>query len=131
VAWFAIAAVTGQPITIFGDGKQVRDVLFVEDLVESFLLAYEHRNQVAGEILNIGGGPRNVLSLLELIDILERRVGITITPSFEGWRPGDQKIFVSDVRKALSVLGWSPKTPVDKGVAHLVSWVEQVKERFR
>jgi CDP-paratose 2-epimerase len=130
VAWFTIAAVTGRPITIFGDGKQVRDVLFVEDLVTAFLKAYEMRDRISGEIFNIGGGPQNVLSLLELIEMLEQRLGISINPKFEEWRPGDQEIFVSDVRKAESVLGWEPTTSVGDGVPQLVSWVDGVKERF-
>jgi len=130
VAWFTIAAVTGQPITIYGDGKQVRDVLFVDDLVECFLLANEQRDRVAGKIFNIGGGPQHVLSLLELIDMLEKQLGSSITPRFKDWRPGDQKIFVSDVRRAEEGLGWGPVTNVDVGVGRLVSWVEQVKERF-
>lgn len=130
VAWFTIAAVTGQPITIYGDGKQVRDVLFVDDLVESFLLAHEQKDLVTGRIFNIGGGPKNLLSLLELIDMLERRLGISIAPRFEDWRPGDQKIFVSDVSRARAEFGWNPVTSVDEGVGRLVSWVDQVKERF-
>jgi CDP-paratose 2-epimerase len=130
VAWFTIAAVTGQQMTVFGDGKQVRDVLFVDDLVDSFLAAYERREEIAGQVFNIGGGPGNVLSLVQLIAMLKDRLGVSISPRFDDWRPGDQKIFVSDIRKAHGVLEWKPTTTVESGVSRLVSWVEEVKERF-
>jgi CDP-paratose 2-epimerase len=128
LAWFTIAALTGQPITIFGDGRQVRDVLWVHDLV----LAYERfiESDVPHGVFNLGGGPSFTLSLLELLDILSSHLGRPIEPSFADWRPSDQKVYVSDVRHVKDVLGWTPTTSPEAGVARLIAWVETNRERF-
>ncbi len=130
VAWFVIAAVLGRPLTIFGDGKQVRDLLFVDDLVAAFDRAFERRREVAGEVFNIGGGRQHQLSLLELLQLLRERLGVSIEPAFDDWRSGDQKIFVSDVGKARRLLGWRPSTGVERGVTALISWVEENAARL-
>lgn len=123
VAWFAIAALTGQPISIFGDGKQVRDVLWVGDLVEAYDAFLEGGPQVG--VYNMGGGPRNTLSLLELLDILRKEVGDVPPPRFDDWRPSDQKVYVSDIRRAQAELGWAPKVSPEEGVSRLVAWVRE------
>jgi CDP-paratose 2-epimerase len=123
VAWFTIRAVQGKPVTIFGDGKQVRDVLFVDDLVDCFHRCVERIGEVSGRIFNIGGGPDKTLSLLELIAILEEQTGRRMQVGYDDWRPGDQRVFICDVRKAEQELGWKPTTHAEEGVRKLHDWV--------
>jgi CDP-paratose 2-epimerase len=131
IAWFIIAAVTGKPITICGDGKQVRDVLFVEDLLDAYDLALLHIDQVAGKVYNVGGGPENVISIWkEFGPFLERQLGQKIPVQTKDWRPGDQRIFVSDIRKAAGELGWRPKITVEDGIQRLIEWILQNRQLF-
>jgi CDP-paratose 2-epimerase len=130
VAWFIIAAVLGIPITIYGDGKQVRDILFVSDLVDLFDRAIQEGSRLKGDAYNIGGGLENTLSLLELMEILNNE-GLALSYSFEDWRPGDQKVFVSDNSKALKKLGWQPKVSPAVGIRRLISWVRGHEELLR
>ena len=123
VAWFTIAAVLGKPIVLYGDGKQVRDLLFIDDLVDAYVLAVDHPDRVSGEIYNFGGGPENVLSLLELLDMLKALNGADVERSFDDWRPGDQRVFVSDITLAERKLGWKPKVGAGEGVRELHAWV--------
>ncbi len=124
VAWFIIAAVTGQPITVYGDGKQVRDVLFVEDLLDVYDAGLAHIDVAAGQVYNVGGGPAHVMSVwAEFGPILERLIGHSIPVSYDDWRPGDQCIYVSDIRKAGRELGWQPHVGVEGGVRRLYEWV--------
>lgn len=131
VAWFTIAALLERPITIFGDGRQVRDVLFIDDLVACYLQAVEHIDQTSGRAYNIGGGPENQMSLLELLTILETRLGQPIPLRFDTWRPGDQRVFVADVSKAAHDFGWQPEIGVHKGVERLFDWVRQEQDLLR
>lgn len=131
VAWFTISASLGKPVTIYGDGKQVRDVLHVNDLVEFFHAAYENIDKVKGMAFNIGGGPGNQMSLLELLEFLEEKTGSKIERTFTDWRPGDQKIYVSDIRKVKKYLGWEPKINRDKGAQMLWDWVNANKDIFK
>ncbi|MEA3489271.1 MAG: SDR family NAD(P)-dependent oxidoreductase [Candidatus Omnitrophota bacterium] len=131
VAWFTIAAALGRPLTIYGDGKQVRDILHVRDLIELFQKAYDNIENVKGMAFNVGGGTENQMSLLELIDFLEKRTGKKIKPSFDDWRPGDQKIYVSDIRKVKEHLGWEPRIGKEKGVEMLWEWVNGNKDLFK
>jgi CDP-paratose 2-epimerase len=130
VAWFTIAAVTGRPITIYGDGKQVRDVLFVDDLIDLYEACFEKIETVKGQALNVGGGPDNQLSLLEFLADLERRLGRKIELSFAATRPGDQPVFVADVRKAERLLGWKPRTSAERGIGLLFDWVSTNRALF-
>jgi CDP-paratose 2-epimerase len=130
VAWFTIATATGTPLTIYGDGKQVRDVLFVDDLVDCFTAAFEKMDSVKGQVFNIGGGPHNQMSLHELIAKLERFSGKKIPLKYEGWRPGDQRVFVCDISKAERELGWRPRVSPDAGVEMLHGWVKQNLDLF-
>jgi len=131
IAWFIIAAETGKPIMIYGDGKQVRDVLFVDDLLDAYDAAIAKINVVAGQVFNVGGGTANMLSVWsEFGPMLEELRGKPLPVGRGDWRPGDQKIYVSDIRKAQSMLGWSPKTSVREGVEKLYNWVRQNRSLF-
>lgn len=131
VAWFVIAAVVGKPITIYGDGKQVRDLLFIEDLMNAYDLVIERKESTKGQIFNIGGGIENSVSIWrEFGPILEKIHGGDIPVKIEEWRPGDQKIYISDISKVKNYLGWSPKISVEKGLSLLYHWVAKNKELF-
>jgi len=123
LAWFTLAALLGRPITIYGDGKQVRDVLEVSDLVRLYRLCIEQIDEVRGWILNVGGGPANAVSILESLDLLERLLGRPIVRSFADWRPGDQKIFIANCGEAERRLGWRPEVAVEPGLRRLIDWV--------
>jgi CDP-paratose 2-epimerase len=123
LAHFMIRAADGLPITIYGDGRQVRDVLFVDDLVDAFLTAEHHLPAIAGEAFNIGGGPRNTLSLLELIDRIAALSGRRPTLDFDEWRVGDQRWYVSDHRKFTRLTGWQPRIGVAEGIRRLHDWL--------
>jgi len=130
VAHFVIAAHQGKPITIFGDGKQVRDLLFVEDLVRAFRMASQNLKRTAGNIYNIGGGPENTMSLLELVAYLEKLTEQKIDVSFGDWRPGDQPVYISDIREAEKDFGWRPTIDRETGVERLLKWVRENKQIF-
>ena len=132
LAHLMIAAATGQPITIYGDGKQVRDVLFVDDLVCAFRLAVEKIDTTAGQVYNIGGGPANTLSVWrEFGALLAKLKGEEIPVAFDWWRPGDQPCYVSDIRKAGRDLGWQPEVDKETGVRRLWEWVSANESLFR
>lgn len=131
VAWFVIAAAAGRPITIHGDGKQTRDLLHVADLVRLYEVALTRMDEIKGQAFNVGGGPANVLSLRELIRFLEQRTGRALALAHAEWRPGDQKVFVADIRKAERLLGWRPQVPLAQGLEDLWSWVGQNLELCR
>ena len=131
VAWFAIASMLGQNITIFGDGKQVRDVLHVDDLLRAYEAAFRAPDKVAHQAFNVGGGPSRILSLLDLLEMLEDRHGHPIPVQWDAWRPGDQQIYVSDIRKLETALRWKPRIGVEPGLAQLMDWVEQNRNAFR
>ena len=131
VAWFVIATVLEKPITIYGDGKQIRDLLHVDDLVHAYRLAAEHSQDISGEAFNLGGGPSNTMSLLELVDMLKKEIGTTATaPRFSDWRPGDQSVFVCDITKAKRLYGWEPRIGVTAGVKSLIQWVRENRSLF-
>jgi CDP-paratose 2-epimerase len=130
VAWFTIATLLGEPITIYGDGKQVRDVLYVADLVRACDAFIQKRNEIHHSVYNIGGGVENRMSLLELIDILEDLTGKRSTITFDEWRPSDQKVYISDITKAQGELGWKAESSPKDGVRKLVEWVEENKVLF-
>ena len=131
VAWLIIAAQTGRQISIYGDGKQVRDVLFVEDLLDAYDAALARLDDVAGQVYNVGGGPHNTLSIwTEFGPMLEKLLGRSIPVARGDWRPGDQKVFVADIRKAGRELGWQPKVGVEEGIERLFNWVKDNKSVF-
>ncbi len=132
VAWFVIAAVTGRPMSIYGDGKQVRDLLHVYDLIEAYDMAIEKIDSVKGQVFNLGGGADNTLSVwAEFGPLLEKLLGKPLPVTWGDWRPGDQKVFVADIRRAEQVLGWKPKYNVEKGVTQLFDWVNTNKHLFQ
>ena len=130
VAWFIIAAVTGKPITIYGNGKQVRDLLYVDDLVRAFQMATEQIDHTMGQVYNLGGGPDNTLSVwAEFGPLLDELFGGDAIPvQFSDWRPGDQPVFVADVSKAKRDFGWMPQVSVRDGIGRLVEWVKSNRE---
>lgn len=130
IAWFCVAATTGQPFSIFGDGKQIRDTLWVGDLVDAYTRAVERIGEVSGEIFNVGGGPENTMSLNELVAFLDRAFGRHFDPPYADWRPGDQRVFVADIRKAERQLGWKPKVRTTEGVEKLLGWVRENRHLF-
>ena len=130
IAWFCVAVTTGQPFTIFGDGKQIRDTLWVGDLVDAYTRAIDRIDAVSGEVFNVGGGPGNTLSLRELVALLERDFGRKLDPPYADWRPGDQRVFVADIRKAGRLLGWKPEVSTAGGVVQLLRWVRENKHLF-
>ena len=105
--------------------NQVRDVLHVDDLLRAYESAIQAPDKIAGQAFNVGGGPDHILSLRDLVEILERRLDRRIPLKWQDWRPGDQRVYVSDIRKLDTVLGWRPEIGVEEGVAELVDWVEQ------
>ena len=131
VAWFLIAAVTGKPITIYGDGKQVRDVLWVDDLIDLYQAAVDQIEIAAGQAYNVGGGPENTLAVWsELGPMMETLMGHPVEVASGDWRPGDQRIFMADIRKAERELGWRPKVEKEEGVRWLYDWVFANQQLF-
>jgi CDP-paratose 2-epimerase len=131
VAWFVIAALTNRSIKIYGDGKQVRDLLYVDDLLNAYDLAIDHPELSAGEVFNVGGGVANTISVYnEFFPILEKLLGKKIHVEWGDWRPGDQKVFISDIRKAAKILKWKPAVTVNLGLNKLFEWVKSNKELF-
>ncbi|MEI8132287.1 MAG: GDP-mannose 4,6-dehydratase [Leptolinea sp.] len=132
VAWFVIAATAGRKMTIYGDGKQVRDLLFVDDLLNAYDLAVTNIKTTAGNVYNLGGGAENVLSVWsEFEPILEKRIGHPLHVERSDWRPGDQRIYVSDIRKAQKELGWTPRIGVEEGIQKLHDWVKANIQLFQ
>lgn len=128
VAWFIIAILTNQPITIYGNGKQVRDLLYVEDLVKAYDKFVE--SDIKHEVYNIGGGPQNTTSLLEFLDILKEELGKNPQISFSDWRPSDQKVYITDILKVKKELNWEPSINPRQGVKRLIEWAKGVKGIF-
>jgi CDP-paratose 2-epimerase len=132
LAWMMIAAVTGRQITIYGDGKQVRDVLHVNDLMNAYDAAIEKIGAVKGEVYNIGGGRRNVMAVwAEFGPILQRLVGRQIDVARGDWRPGDQRVFYADIRKAERELDWKPKIDLEEGMELLFDWINKNRQLFQ
>lgn len=123
VAWFTIATLLNKKITIYGDGKQVRDVLFISDLVDLFNAFIKSNEKHV--VVNTGGGVNNTLSLLELLDIIEALVGKRPNIEFADWRPADQKVYISDLTKVSKLFGWVPKVSPKEGVSKLVLWAKK------
>ncbi|PIR66427.1 MAG: CDP-paratose 2-epimerase [Parcubacteria group bacterium CG10_big_fil_rev_8_21_14_0_10_36_14] len=124
VAWFIIVAMTDQPMMIYGDGFQVRDILFVDDLIRAYDMAIKNINITAGQIYNIGGGVENSLSLVSFVRLLEEKMGTKLNFGHGEMRIGDQKIFISDNSKLKLNLGWEPITNYEDGIDILYKWIK-------
>ena len=124
VAWFIIAVLTKHPITIYGNGKQVRDLLYVEDLVK----AYDKfaQSTIKHGVYNIGGGPDNTISLLEFVEILKEELKNQPKISFADWRPSDQKVYISDISRIKKELRWEPTVNPQQGIKKLIEWAKEV-----
>jgi CDP-paratose 2-epimerase len=129
IAHFLVRALRDEEITIFGDGKQVRDVLFVDDLVDAFLRTSEHMGELSGRAFNIGGGLDHTMSLLELLDLIEDIDGRPPQVDFEPWRPGDQRYYVSDISSFREATDWEPRVGRRRGVERLYAWLEEFVNR--
>jgi CDP-paratose 2-epimerase len=131
LAFFCICAVTGRPFTIYGNGKQVRDLLYIDDLARAFEAAIHNIGRTAGQVYNIGGGPERSLAIwTETRPLLEQLAGRKLEVRYSDWRPGDQKIYVSDVSKAKADFGWEPLVSPVEGLTRLWNWVQANKALF-
>lgn len=125
VAHFTKQFLLKKPITIFGDGKQVRDLLYIEDLIGAYEKAILNIKKISGQAINIGGGEKNAYNLLEVIKILEKEFGYKVEIKFDKERVGDQKYFVSKNQRVKKLLSWKPKTPFIKGLKKLIAWQKE------
>lgn len=128
VAWFAMALRLGKPMTLFGSGKQVRDLLHVNDLVDLYLRIADDPDRCDGRPYNVGGGPENTLSLLELLDRLREWRGAPADLQHAEPRSGDQLVFVADSARARNDFGWRPQIGLDDGLANLFAFVDAQAE---
>lgn len=131
IAWFIIAALKKRPISIYGDGKQVRDILFIDDLLDAYQAIVDNIDCAVGRIYNIGGGAENTMSIwTEFGPILEKLLEEPIPVTHADWRPGDQPVYISDISRAASELGWRPKISVEAGVTKLFHWINENQALF-
>ena len=131
VAWFVIAAQQGMPLIIYGDGKQVRDILFIDDLLDAYDAAILKIDSAKGEIFNVGGGKNQSISIwVEFSKILENALSKNLEFSLKDWRPGDQKVYISDIRKINRELSWKPLISIERGVKKLAEWVKKNQALF-
>lgn len=131
VAWFIMSALKGKPITIYGDGRQVRDVLHINDLLRAYSMAIDNIKFIKSNIYNIGGGSDNQLSLLQLIEMIKIQTGMGMGYKFDSWRAGDQKIFCSNNMKLEKELGWQIHEKYGDGIVTLFNWIKDNMALFR
>jgi CDP-paratose 2-epimerase len=125
VAWFIIASILNKPITIYGDGMQIRDVLWIDDLIDVYIKLYQNADKVSGNIFNVGGGPSNTMSILELVKYLREEGVLNQSPAFGEWRAGDQKVYVSNINKIENVIDWKPMVSPQQGIKKLIEWAKE------
>ncbi len=130
VAHFIISALTNKKLKIYGNGKQVRDILYISDLIEAYNLFIQSADKINHDVFCLGGGTENTLSLLELIEIIKKETGQVIKFEFDEWRPSDQKVYISDISKAKRILNWKPKINPVEGVKNLIKWVKNNIDLF-
>jgi len=124
IAHFLIQSIRERPITIYGDGHQVRDILFVDDAVNAWINAFDNVDGVRGRIFNLGGGPSNAISLRELLGFITEMRGKPADVRFAAWRPGDQPWYVSDIRAVSKALAWEPQVSVRYGLHRIERWLD-------
>jgi CDP-paratose 2-epimerase len=129
IAHFVLSALRGEPLTIYGDGYQVRDALFVSDAVEAWLAVLRNIDTTRSHIFNLGGGEANSVSLLELINLIEQLTGCTVRHDFAEWRPGDQPWYVTDTSALSAAVGWKPQVGLHDGLARLQEWLKTCLRR--
>jgi CDP-paratose 2-epimerase len=127
VSWFTIASILKKQITLYGDGKQARDLLWIDDLVNLYKMSYFNSDKVSGKIFNVGGGMNNTLSLNQLLNILKSKELLNMPVIKSNWRNGDQKIFISDISSVSETLNWKPQIDPIKGVNLLIDWTNKNK----
>ena len=130
VAWFMIATLLNRPIILYGDGKQIRDVLHVNDLIDLYEQCILNPEKSSGQAFNVGGGVKNTLSLLELLDEIKSHLRKESHITYSNWRPGDQKVYVSEISKAEKLLKWTPSLGCTKGIPLLLNWIKNNQEIF-
>ncbi len=129
IAHFLLSALRGDTLTIYGDGHQVRDALFVSDAVDAWIAVLRNIEVSRGRVFNLGGGLSNSVSLLELIDLISGLTGHTVNYDFADWRPGDQPWYVTDIDALRSTVGWKPKTALPEGLVLLQDWLQSCIDR--
>jgi CDP-paratose 2-epimerase len=127
VAHFLIRALEEKPITLYGDGMQVRDILYVDDVVNAYLIAAEGIDRLAGRAFNLGGGPANTISLLQLLGWIEQLTGRRPEVAWSDWRPGDQRYYVSDTRRFTTETLWRQTVTAREGVSRLLQWLREYR----
>lgn len=130
VAFFLIQAELNRSVVLYGDGKQIRDVLYVGDLVNAFEQVYLQRDKASGQVFNVGGGPTRTRSLLEFISFIEDDLELPLPHTFDDWRPGDQKVYVSDINKIENVINWKPDVSPEEGFRRLHKWIQANRTLF-
>lgn len=130
ISHFIIQSLVGKEIIIYGDGKQVRDILHVSDLIMAYKALFKKSEEVSSKVFNIGGGKQNSFSLLEIIEIIEKITGRKVKYQFDRWRPGDQKVFISDNSAIKKEINWKPKISGVDGVKKLINWIKRNPEFF-
>lgn len=131
VAHFLLRALEGEPIVLYGDGCQVRDILFIDDLVNAMLLAQQNIDRLAGQACNVGGGPGNTISLIELLDVITELRGQRPESAFEDWRSGDQRYYVSNTAKLRSATAWTSTIGPRAGIERLYTWILETRSERR
>ncbi len=131
IAWFAISGIIKRPITIYGDGYQVRDVLYIHDVSRLYDMAIKNIKKISGNIYNVGGGADQAFSVLQTIKKLEYMLKKPMPYLFSDWRPGDQKVYISDTSKIKNDLGWKPKVDFDQGLKRLIRWAQSEQKLLK
>src|SRR5690606_14015996 len=131
IAHFLIQALKNQPIHIYGTGKQVRDIVFIGDLLKAFQLARDNMETIIGEVFNIGRGRENAISLLELINLLEIKIKQKTDLKFAELRSGDQVYYVSNSQKFRKATGWAPSVSIEQGLDQLYDWLRTQHRQYK
>ncbi len=130
LAHFLYSVLAGRPVSIYGDGRQVRDVLYVDDAVDAYIAAWRRIGQVSGAAFNLGGGPANAVTLLQVLAEIGKITGRAPDLRFADWRPGDQRYFVADTSRARQALGLETAVDWRDGLRRLAAWIETERQVF-